>query len=329
MRRFLGRLGRIKFLHPLCQDMMALWRGGWIDAELPAPPDTEVPTAVMTVAHEEACYAAMRYAKRHQLPLITIFHDWWPDVPEMHQPFRAVLQRSFHQLYQESSLALCVSPGMKEALGQHQNSKVMLPMPAIAKTREAVAGGASSEPFRVLYAGNLAEYGPMLMEALNVFKDHPHIRFEVRGAKPMWPAVFTAEMSERGLFLPFAQRDEFDTWLKSADAFLITQSFDEEKRRLMKTNFPSKLVEYAQYGKPLILWGPDDSSGPIWARKSGQGLVVDQKDPQCLVLALEQLYGNKVEQERLAHAANKAASSSFNPELIQAEFMRCLYGLVN
>ena len=94
-------------LRPFCSRCHGMWRGGWIDAELPAPEAVEIPTVVMTVAHQEACYAAMRYAKRYQLPLVTIFHDWWPDIPPVHDPFRSMIERSFRELYQESSLA-CV-----------------------------------------------------------------------------------------------------------------------------------------------------------------------------------------------------------------------------
>ena len=82
LRRILGRVGRTK-LSSFSQDAMVMWRGGWIDGELPAPEGVEIPSVVMTVAHHEACYAAMRYAKRYQLPLVTIFHDWWPDIPSV------------------------------------------------------------------------------------------------------------------------------------------------------------------------------------------------------------------------------------------------------
>ena len=329
MRRFLGRLGRIKLLHPLCQDMMLLWRGGWIDAELPVPDDIGIPTVVMTVAHEEACYAAMRYAQRYQLPLVTIFHDWWPDIPKVHQPFRPMLERSFRRLYRESSLALCVSPGMKKALGPHSNAKVLLPVPAEAGSSTELSAGEIRLPFRLLYSGNLGEYGSMLMEALNTFKDHANIRLEVRGNSSSWPDSIKNEMSELGLLLPFTSRDELDRWLKTADAFLITQSFDEKSDRLMETNFPSKLVEYAQYGKPLVLWGPAKASGPQWARNTGRGLVVDEENPDQLRIAIERLCHDEDEQQGLSNEARAAAAGEFDPELIQSQFRKYLSEIIS
>jgi len=323
IRRILGRLSRTG-LNAFCQDIMTLWRAGWIDAELPAPEDKDVPTVVMTVAHQEACYAAMRYAKKHDLPLVTFFHDWWPDIPKVHRPFRRILEKSFLGLYDKSSLALCVSSGMKTELGPHPNSRVLLPIPAHVDCQKSDVVAHKDLPFRLLYAGNLNGYGPMLMKALETLKDHSDIRLEVRGNSSSWPESIKKEMTKRGLLLPFVSREELMEWLGSADGFLITQSFDPKQQRLMVTNFPSKLPEFAQFGKPLMIWGPNYSSRPIWARERDQALVIDEEDPQYLVQAMEQLCENTDEQKRLAEAAKAASSTCFDPKGIQSDFMKWL-----
>ena len=329
MRRLLGWFSQIKWLHPFCQDVMVLWRGGWIDAELPSPQVSEMPAVVMTVAHEEACYAAMRYARRYDLPLVTFFHDWWPDMAEVHAPFRSMCERSFRQLYEESSLALCVSEGMKKELGAHANSQILLPIPAEpeAETSPGVNNGGSS--FKLIYAGNLVGYGAMLIKALDVLKGHPHIRLEVRGNSSSWPDAVVSEMSELGLLLPFVPRQELTEWLESADGFLVTQSFDEGEQRLMSTNFPSKLSEFAQFGKPLILWGPAKATGSQWARNTGQGLVVDEENPDQLRIALEGLCRDEGEQKMLSNAADFAAKAEFDPELIQSQFRKYLSEIIS
>ena len=330
LRRLLGRLGRT-CCRRIAQDVIALWRGGWIDAELPAPEAVEIPTVVMTVAHQEACYAAMRYANKYQLPLVTIFHDWWPDIPPVHDPFRSIIERSFRRLYQESSLALCVSPGMKKSLGPHENAKVLLPIPAKVKLLNDNSAKERRKPFRILYSGTLHDYQSMLMDALELLKDHSEIRLEVRGNSASWPEVFKKEMEERGLLLPYASREEFESWLKTADAFLITQRFGEKHSHLMRTNFPSKLLEFAQLGKPLILWGPADASGPMWARGArggSQAMVVDEENSNLLKLAVEKLSVDTGERNRLAKAAENAAAECFSPTHIQSQFIKHLNDLV-
>lgn len=325
-RWILGRLGRT-WCRRFVWDVLSLWLGRWIDPELPEPEDVGMPTVVLTVAQEDACYAAMRYAQRYDLPLATFFHDWWPDAVDVHLPFRGRVEETFRSLYQASSLALCVSPGMRERLGEHRNAKVLWPIPASAKPVENSKADANDTPFKILYAGSLGYYGKMLGDAMEVLKDHPTIRLEVRGRKPPWNQNFEKEMTDRGLLLPYASRDEFETWLQSADAFIIPQSFDENQRGLMQTNFPSKLPEVSQLGKPLILWGPSDASGPRWARETGQGLVVDEEDPACLKKVLEGLCMDKAKQQKFTEAATEAASGCFDPEHLQSQFLKSLQGV--
>lgn len=323
LRRFLGRLNRTIF-STYSQDICALWNSRFLDKELPESDSSAKSTVVMTVAHGEACYAAARYAKRHGLPLLTIFHDWWPDIADVHKPLRSVLQRSFIQLYRDSSFALCVSDGMKRELGPHDHAEVLFPIPAQNHSSREAGQSVSGSKFKIIYAGNLREYGPMLMSALDELKDHPDVRLEVRGNSSSWPDSIREEMTERGLLLPFVQREELTEWLKSADAFLITQSFSEADARLMRTNFPSKLPEFSQFGKPLVMWGPDYASGSIWSRNTGHALLVEHRGSQYLRQALENLIASNAQQERFAKAAQEAAEGCFNPERIQSDFLQCV-----
>ena len=162
----------------------------------------------------------------------------------------------------------------------------------------------------------------MLMAALHVFKDHPSIRLEVRGSNPAWPPSFVEKMRDCGLLLPFVPREELTEWLESADAFLVTQSFDDKQKRAMMTNFPSKLSEFAQYGKPLIIWAPAYASGNVWAREESRALVVDNGDPQYLLQAVERLCDDTDELIRLRHASQTVASGCFDPERIQSDLIR-------
>ena len=52
--------------------------------------------------------------------------------------------------------------------------------------------------------------------------------------------VFKKEMEERGLLLPYASREEFESWLETADAFLITQRFEREAQPSDADEFPIK-----------------------------------------------------------------------------------------
>jgi len=283
---------------------------------------------VLTVAHGDGCWAAQRFAYRYQLPLVTIFHDWWPDIPSLHQPFRRLLQQRFQRLYQQSNLALCVSEGMKNALGSHSNSQVLYPIPALLN-EESLAQNQSpnrqnSPELRVIYFGNLYDYGNILAQVLEITKDHPHIQIQVRGVNSNWSVNFRAEMRDRNLWLDFAPREELNQWLAEAGAFLVVMSFDPALRRRMETSFPSKLPEYAQFGKPIIIWGPEYCSVIKWGLDGDRAVCVTDKDPKALVAAVEYLQQSPDLLKYYSQQSKIASQTEFNPVNLQQYFLEAI-----
>ncbi|HYW21515.1 MAG TPA: glycosyltransferase [Nodularia sp. (in: cyanobacteria)] len=293
---------------------------------------TDDKTIVLTVSHGDGCWAAQRFAHHYQLPLVTIFHDWWPDIPTLHKPFRQLLEQRFQQLYQQSNLALCVSEGMKNALGSHSNSTVLYPIPAFLKeeitTKYQPENEQISSPLQVVYSGNLHEYGPILAQLLEVTKDNPKIQVQVRGSNPNWSADFRSEMRDRNLWLDFAPREELNQWLAAADVFLVTMSFDQALRRRMETSFPSKLPEYAQFGKPLVIWGPDYCSAIRWGSEGDRALCITDENPQVLVSAVEKLSQDSSQREYYASQSRIAARQDFNPVNLQKHFLAAISTLL-
>jgi glycosyltransferase involved in cell wall biosynthesis len=325
--RVVKRLHRTRF-HRWAGSLDVLAHGRRWDALLPSPPAANQQTVVLTVAHGDGCWAARRFAQRNSLPLATIFHDWWPDILSAHAPCRRLLNARFKRLYRESDLALCVSRGMRDALGQHANSLVLYPIPSAIPSDLRPSPESRSSQLRVVYAGNLCEYGKMLAALLGEVKDHAAVRVQVRGPEPSWPADFRAEMRQRGLWLDFAPRAELNEWLNSADAYLVVMSFDAALRRRMETSFPSKLTEFAQFGKPLVIWGPEYCSAAAWARDGDRAICVTDERPAALVAALEQLNRSPEGQRSYAARARAAASADFNPLELQRVFLESIAYLV-
>ena len=282
---------------------------------------------VLTVAHGDGCWAAQRFAYRYQLPLVTIFHDWWPDIPALHSPLKKIIERRFQYLYQQSDLALCVSEGMRQHLGTHANSHVLYPIPAqlpklIATQIEPMLDLAC--PFHLVYFGGLYDYGPMLGELLQATKDHSQIQVQVRGSRPNWPQSLQEEMRKRGLWLEFAPRDELNDWLASADGFLVTMSFEPALRRRMETSFSSKLPEYAQFGKPIIIWGSEYCSAIKWGLKGDRAVCVTDKDPKALVAAVEYLQQSPDLLKYYSQQSKIASQTEFNPVNLQQYFLEAI-----
>lgn len=330
LRRFAHILERMGGRR-LADDLSIIWNGRWLDPLLPQNRSYGGDTLVLTVAHGDACFAALRYAKRFDLPLVTFFHDWMPDVHSPHNWFRSRLRFRFLELYKASDLALCVSPAMREHLGAHLNAAVLYPIPP--KVMLAGAGlsrqNAEHKLFRILYAGNLGDYGLMLGDALQILKDHPTIRLEVRGSSPVWSTAFSKEMHARGLWLPFAPREDLQRWLASADAFLVPQLFDAAQKRRMETNFPSKITEFTQYGKPIVIWAPEYASAAKWALGRSDAIIVPSPSQDALLRSLESLQTDKVIVPTNNLKTDEYSSLSFLPETIQQQFEQALINIVS
>jgi len=329
--KLLKRLERTRF-HRWGHDLEAMANGLIWSTSTSSAILLDSPTVVLTVAHGDGCWAAQRFARRYQLPLVTIFHDWWPDIPAVHAPIRALLANRFQQLYRRSALALCVSEGMQQQLGSHPNSQVLYPIPA--EGTQQVSGKTSlpvgpNQSFRVIYLGNLYDYGPMLGDLLQAVKHHPRVQVQVRGANPSWPGGFQEEMRKRGLWLDFAPRSELEDWLASADAFLVTMSFDPALRRRMETSFSSKLTEYAQFGKPIIIWGPEYCSAIKWGLDGDRAVCITSNSPQTLVNALKRLSQDFYQQEYYASQAQIAARQEYNPVNLQQHFLEAISKFVS
>src|SRR5262249_16840981 len=162
--------------------------------------------------------------------------------------------------YAQSTTALCVCKQMRRQLKEHPHAEVLFPIPDFSSasgSAKAIFANGNSRTFRVRYGGNLAEYGPMLGEALVSVADLPRVRLEIRGNRPQWPVSLQERMKRSGNWLDFVSGRQWHSWLQSSDAFLVPMVFDPAMRRRMETSFPSKLPEFTQFGKPIVIWGPE------------------------------------------------------------------------
>jgi glycosyltransferase involved in cell wall biosynthesis len=327
LRRVLGRLARLSgIFEMLVNCAWVLCKGRWIDEDLPTKVERDQKTIVGTVAHGDGFYAAQRFAKKHSLPLVVFFQDWWPDMAGVPKPFVRLLDKQFLALAKSCSLGICVCDGMKSALGGGGNLEVLPPIPAETDPPTSpVSNTPPSGKFKILYFGNLDLYGGMILQALRIFKNHSTIQLQVRGSNPNWPENAKKEMRDAGLWLEFAPRLELDSWLQSADAFLVPMVFEEKYRRRMETSFPSKLIEFAQFGKPLIVWGPEYCSALRWARWAKMPSPVADPAPEALVNSIQKF---SEAYPRLIGNSFYTLGNEFNPLKIQMQFLGLLKSLL-
>lgn len=324
-----GRFG----LQRISEALLLGQRGKWFWPNINT--ENRQQTVVATVAHGDLYHVAQAFSRKHKLPLVTFFHDWWPDIANVNRRSRSQLDSQFQQLYRDSDLALCVSSTMRSKLDEliteqngkayrHPNAHVLLPIASSNLTAPQQPDKPAGKYFKLVYAGNLADYGPMIARLMRAVTKHPTLKIEVRGNAPKWPIEFQEEMRQRGMWLPFAQGAKFENWIHTADAILIPQTFDIGSRRKMETNFPSKISEFAKYGKPLIFWGPEYGSSAVFNQSNTIGLPITNGSPTPVVNELIRLQDDHRKQKQLSRAAITASQNLFCPLRSQQQFVSLL-----
>jgi glycosyltransferase involved in cell wall biosynthesis len=284
--------------------------------------DSFQPHVLLTVAHGWWHIQARRVARRFNLPLISFFQDWWPDFPDVPVAFRSRVEREFRRTCAESTVAICVSDGMRRELGEPQNALVLHDVPSLTRSEGWTPDFKC--PLRVVYFGNLYEYGPLIESALRAVNGSDRVRLEVFGPKPLWKPGTEDYFRSRKLYHGFIPSDRLAESLQQYHAALIVMSFAPALRRRMTTSFPSKMIDAVQLGLPVVIWGPEYCSAVQWARRGDRALCVTDPNPSMLRRVLEELAASPAEQERLAKSARDAAAGDFNPERIQGQFMDAL-----
>jgi hypothetical protein len=92
----------------------------------------------------------------------------------------------------------------------------------------------------------------------------------------------------------------------------------------METSFPSKLIEVAQFGKPLIVWGPEYCSAVQWGQQNENAFCVKSPGVSELKNQLEFLCAIPNQKQKYAEKSIAAAESEFNPSSIQVIFLNMI-----
>ena len=290
---------------------------------------------IITVAQGVHWMAAQQMSKEFSIPLVTIFHDWWTDMSFIHQWAKKILDRKFRNLYYQSNLALCVSKGMKRELGEHPNAKILYPIPDQKSIIQCHNVTSKLEKFQLVYAGKLSQfYASQIKKIAQIFffqnNDYnSRLQLKLFGSHPDWSNVFIEQLKATNIYQGFVSRQVLTTELQNANALLVTIPFEQESCRWAKTNFPSKLIEYCKFGKPIIIWGPNYSTAVNWAVQYQSALVVTSPSPDDLIVAVNRLSNQVSEQIRLGNKALEMSKGIFNPETIQELFVNSIYELCN
>lgn len=333
----LQRLSNTRFSR-LVRQFEMLVEPYWVLSQVEAVFQKFKPDAIFTVPDNTLSWSAYLLSQKTGLPLITNFQDWWPCgqfTLDLERPYlipRKILEQRFYRMYQASQLAFCTSAGMKQHLGQHPNAPVLYPCPAPRdpnfQPTFQVPNVQSDRPLRLIYAGTTVNaYGRSILRLAKALQGIKHFEFQVYGPPPDWSSEDRTWMEQQGIYQGLLPYEELKLKLHEADACLVIMSFEAQFRIMMETSFTTKFLEYSQFAKPIIVWGPEYCQPVQVANAEGSALTVTTPDPAAVIEALNSLRQPKYWSE-LAQSAWKAATISFDYHQIHKIFRDSIYSLL-
>jgi hypothetical protein len=295
------------------------------------------PDVIFTIPDNDVSWCAYLLARRLNLPLATNFQDWWPQNQywaESERPFpltRKLIESRFRRMYSASELAFCTSEGMKEFLGEHHNAVTLLPCPGEAPkeiTPARLPDG--TRPIRIVYAGTVSgDYGRMVLAlAKRLHSLSGKFDFQVYGPRPDWAAEDTNWARNAGIYRGFIPHEQLRPVMAEADAFISVMSFEPIYEIMSRVSFTTKFLEYTQYGRPVIVWGPSYCQPVRVAKSQGAGLPITTPSVDDVVVGLELLL-NQTEYSRLTDGAIRAAATFFSPDAIHAILRDNILAVIN
>jgi len=288
------------------------------------------PDVILTLAETGLCHLAAKTAKRNRIPLAGLFLDWFPIMPPHfgHSFAKGILSERYRRLYRECDLAFCTSDGMQDVLGPHPNSHVIYPMPGKHFIPEKIHPP-KNERFRLVYVGAAERfYGRMLRRLIKEMEKCADLEILIVGPHNDWPDKEKENARAKGICLGFMPPEKAAEVLAGADALLVVMSFEEDQKLFMRTSFTTKFLDYAAFGKPVILWGPDYCTPSRLATREDAAIVVNDPLPSAIVSAALKLKNTPTDVEKYSSASRRLQQTTFSPECLQNIFVTEMEKLV-
>jgi glycosyltransferase involved in cell wall biosynthesis len=151
---------------------------------------------------------------------------------------------------------------------------------------------------------------------LNTIETQEILHLDVYGAHHNWAQKFETHHRNRNSFHGFKPFEELVSKFEETDAFLLPMGFTPESRLIERTSFKTKFLDYIQYAKPVLIWGPDYCTAARTARAHDSALVVSDADPKAAVAGMLRLATDASLRKRLVENANAMRDNHFNPHKI-------------
>ncbi len=111
---------------------------------------------------------------------------------------------------------------------------------------------------------------------------------------------------------------------QAADILFLPLAFESPFPEVIRTSAPAKMGEYLASARPILVHAPADSFAAQYFRRHECGLVVSERGPAQLALAIDRLCEDAALRERLRSNAWRRAHEDFDLADARAAFSRVL-----
>jgi glycosyltransferase involved in cell wall biosynthesis len=204
-----------------------------------------------------------------------------------------------------------------------------LPVSEFENTISLRTGRKPGDPSQALFAGHLklfskAKLFNVIVQAIEIVSKSKPVRLEILGM-PTRESVTTLGIADSPLWTTaIVTREESLRRQKNADILIDVLDCSGDLAEIMKTAFPTKIVEYMVSGTPILFVAASDSFASAYLRKYDLACVVDSSDPDYIAEKIESLLCDQSLRRRLINNAFNTAKANHNAGAISKMFRKCL-----
>lgn len=253
--------------------------------------------------------AAYKVAKRHKLPL-TIYYDiLWEEYGKRADRKLAIAYE--RQINEYAMNHFAITEFAADFLSRkHNKSFKVIPHTLRSKFLPNQPSAYQGEKLKFHFAGGI--YPRMNKDAvLRVYQAicalYEDFEFEI--CTDQLPEELRADPR---VVKQYYSKEDLILSQKNSHLLILPQAFESDKPQMIKNNFPTKTMEYACSGTPILVHSPADSYLSWVAKEYGFGAVVDQADIEPLKLAIQQIIKDESYRQQLFQGALSFAKSRLN-----------------
>jgi glycosyltransferase involved in cell wall biosynthesis len=249
---------------------------------------------------------------------------------------RASVDRELHELFAHADVRMAISKGMADEYRMRYGCEFEVFHNCIdvkwwRETRKR--SWDVSSPLGIVYSGRVG------WDALASFHDVCAAVELMNGAGLATEfRIYSRELGRPGpdalakyphtMVLPAVEQEQLRGVLCGADVLIIPSDFEGRGPRFVRLSMPTKVPAYMASGTPVVLYSPGSHALCAWARETGWGLVVGERSPRSLALALRGLASDPRLGEALGRTASRIADSEFDGLKVRNAFRDSLAGRV-